>query len=148
MIEVLFNDILVRMVLATAIGAIIGLEREFHGVSPGFRAHSLVCLGATIFTIISLQFTIMDPNATLPGVTSGVVTGIGFLGAGAIFSDKAGVHKGFTTAANIWVVAAIGMVVGIGQIPMALSATVLVLIILAAGKIFENKLKRKKKRLF
>src|SRR3989338_3114015 len=145
MVEVLFVDVVIRMVLATAIGAIIGFERELHGVSPGFRAHALVCLGAAIFTLASLQFTAIDPNATLPGATAGIVTGIGFLGAGAIFSDKKGFHKGFTTASNIWVVAAIGMVIGIGQIAMSLVAAALVLIILGLGKVLEIKFVKKKR---
>ncbi len=144
MVDVLFNDVVLRMVMAAAIGAIIGLEREFLGVSPGFRAHALVCLGAAIFTIASIQFTSIDPSASLPGAASGVVTGIGFLGAGAIFSDKKGIHKGFTTATNIWVVASLGMIIGIGQILMAVVATVLVLIILAIGKLLETKVIRKR----
>ena len=146
MVELLLMDAIIRLLLSTLIGALIGLEREIHGISAGFRAHALVCLGATIFTLASIQFTLLDPQATLPGVTTGVVSGIGFLGAGAIFSDKKGLHHGFTTAANIWVIAAIGMVIGIGQIAMAIIATTLVLIILAIGKILEIKVLKRKKR--
>ena len=145
MVELLLADIVIRIGVATLIGALIGLERELHGISAGFRTHALVCLGATLFTIISIQFSILDPRIDLSRVASGIVTGIGFLGAGAIFFDKRGVH-GFTTAANIWVVAALGMMIGIGEIVVSVIASGFILVVLVIGKLIEIRVLKKKKR--
>lgn len=145
--ELLFADIVLRIGVATLIGSLIGLERQAHGISAGLRTHALVCLGAAIFTIASIQITMIDPKASAAVIASGIVTGVGFLGAGAIFFDKKGPH-GFTTAADIWVVAALGMMIGIGEIITAILACVFILLVLVVGKVFERKyLIRKKKRL-
>ena len=145
MVELLLADIILRIGIATILGALIGLERQLHGISAGFRTHALVCLGAALFTIVSIQFSIIDPKVDLARVASGVVTGIGVLGAGAIFFDKKGAH-GFTTAANIWVVASLGMMAGIGEILVSIIASVFILAVLVIGKLIEIKLLKNKKR--
>ena len=145
MVELLFADIVLRLVAATFIGALVGLERELHGISAGMRTHALVCLGAALFTLVSIQFSIMDPRVDIARVAAGIVTGIGFLGAGAIFFDKKTIH-GFTTAANIWVIAGVGMMIGIGEVIASVVATVLIIIILFAGKILEVKVIKKREK--
>ena len=145
MVELLFTDIVLRMGIATLIGALIGLEREIHGISAGLRTNALVCLGAALFTIVSIQFAILDPRVDIARVAAGVVTGIGFLGAGAIFFDKKAVH-GFTTAANIWVVAALGMMIGIGEILVSLIGAGFILVVLVVGKLLEIRVLHKNKK--
>ena len=105
------SEIVIRLVVAAVLGALIGLERQLDNISAGFRTHMLICLGATLFTIMSFEFVgTTDPSR----IAAGLVTGIGFLGAGAIFKDEH-IVKGLTTAADLWVVAAIGLAIGIGQ---------------------------------
>ncbi len=145
MVELIFADIVLRMIVATIIGALIGIERELHGISAGMRTHALVCLGAAMFTLISIQISIIDSRVDIARVAAGVVTGVGFLGAGAIFFDKKNLH-GFTTAANIWVVASLGMMIGIGEVFVSVIAAGLVLALLVAGKIFEIKVIRKREK--
>ncbi len=146
MVELLLTDIVLRIGIATLIGALIGLERELHGISAGLRTNALVCLGAALFTIVSIQFSVIDPQIDLTRVAAGIVTGIGFLGAGAIFFDKKTVH-GFTTAANIWVVAALGMLMGIGQIVVSLIAFGFVVAVLVVGKVLEIKVLHTEKKV-
>lgn len=145
MVDFLLADIVIRMGLATLIGSLIGLEREMHGISAGLRTHSLVCLGAALFTLVSIQFAGLDPKANIAAVASGVVTGVGFLGAGAIFFDKKGPH-GFTTAANMWVVASLGMLIGIGEVLIASIATAFIFIVLVVGRVFEKRFLKMNKR--
>ncbi len=144
MVELLLVDVILRIGIAALLGSLVGLERQLRGISVGFRTNALVCLGAALFTIVSIQFSILDAGTDIARVASGVVTGIGFLGAGAIFLDRKGLH-GFTTAANIWVVAAIGMMAGIGEFVVSIVATVFILVILFVGKFLEKKLIPKKK---
>ena len=144
MVELLLVDIVLRIGIATLIGALIGLERQLHGISAGFRTHALVCLGAALFTIVSIQFSILDSRIDLSRVAAGIVTGIGFLGAGAIFFDKKSLH-GFTTAANIWVVAALGMMIGTGEIIVSFIAAGFILVVLVVGKLLEIKFLKKKR---
>lgn len=146
MVDLLMADIVLRIGLATLIGALIGLEREIHGISAGLRTHSLVCLGAALFTLVSIQFAGLDPKVNIAAVASGIVTGVGFLGAGAIFFDKKGPH-GFTTAANMWVVASLGMMMGIGQIVIASIATTFIFVVLIVGKFFEKRFLKMNKRV-
>lgn len=98
------------IILAVIFGTAIGLEREIRGKSAGLRTNVLICLGAAVFTIISRQMTGSQTDS-LTRIAAGVVTGVGFLGAGAIIQDRGGVH-GLTTAATIWLVASIGMACG------------------------------------
>src|SRR3989338_6289227 len=119
------TEILIRLILAVVIGGLIGWEREVVHKPAGVRTHMLVSMGSALFALVTLQ--------TLPEETgriiAGVATGIGFLGAGTIFKAKDSVH-GLTTAASIWVVAALGLAIGIGHYFMTLVATILVFLVL------------------
>jgi len=130
------NDVL-SLILAAVFGAVVGLERELSGKAAGLRTNILICLGAAIFTILSRYMATNQDSLTR--IASGVVTGIGFLGAGAIIQDRGGVH-GMTTAATIWVVAAIGMACGAQYYAMAILATLLALVVLLVLKIAEKPL--------
>lgn len=122
-------ETILRLLLAALLGGSIGLEREIHGRPAGFRTHLLVSLGSCVFTVTSIWFytsyggaaggnaVSIDPSR----VAAQVVTGIGFLGAGAIIREKASI-RGLTTAACLWVAAAIGVACGVGL--FALSAVV------------------------
>ena len=128
---------------------VIGLEREIHGRTAGFRTHLLVSLGSALFMVISINFYREFGNfsGTIPvGVDPGrvaaqVVTGIGFLGAGAIIRDKASV-RGLTTAACLWIAAAIGLACGAGLYLLPLLVTVIALVSLVALKKIEGMLSR------
>ena len=132
-------DLILRIVISVLLGSTVGIEREMHQSSAGMRTHALVCLGATLFTIVSLSFG-MDPAR----VAGGIVAGIGFIGAGAIFRSENKV-LGLTTAANLWVVAAIGMAVGIGYYFAAVSVSVVILGIMILGRMLEKKALNKAK---
>jgi len=116
------------ILLATFLGAAIGLERELSGKSAGLRTNLLICLGAAIFTIISKRMTVGDGSTTR--IAAQIVTGVGFLGAGALIQDRRGVH-GLTTAATIWLVASIGMACGAGFKELAVISTLITIIVLA-----------------
>jgi putative Mg2+ transporter-C (MgtC) family protein len=125
-------DLGLRLVLSAAFGGAIGLEREINGHPAGVRTHLLVCLGSALFTVLSIYGfgptgagTGVDPSR----VAAQIVSGIGFLGAGAILKDGFSI-RGLTTAASLWVVAAIGMAAGAGYWSAALIATALVLFFL------------------
>ena len=114
---------LTKLLVALVIGAIIGAEREYRTKSAGFRTVILITVGSTLFTIVS---NLMSNDAR---VASNIVTGIGFLGAGAIFKEGASV-KGLTTATTIWISAAIGMAIGVGQYSLAISVVTIVILVL------------------
>jgi putative Mg2+ transporter-C (MgtC) family protein len=131
--DVTWLDILLRVSLAAALGGAIGFERELREREAGLRTHMLVSVGAALFTMVSAyawtdwQFStdagiVFDPTR----IAAQIVTGIGFLGAGAIIRQGLSV-RGLTTAATLWVVAAIGMAAGAGYYPAAVITTVLVL---------------------
>lgn len=112
-----------KLLIALLIGAVVGAEREYRTKSAGFRTVILITVGSCLFTMIS---NLLSNDAR---VASNIVTGIGFLGAGAIFKEGTNV-KGLTTATTIWVSAAIGMAVGIGQYTFAFSALGIVMVVL------------------
>lgn len=125
-----------RLMVATAMGAAIGLEREYHAKEAGLRTHLLVALGSCLFMILSAYafdaFLSKDHVSFDPSrIASQVVTGIGFIGAGTIMLQKH-VIRGLTTAAGLWVTAAIGLTCGSGMYVLAATATVLVLLCLEA----------------
>ncbi len=125
-------DLLGRLVLAAALGGVVGLEREWSGKPAGFRTNLLICVGAALLTELSISVArAADPMAMAdPGrIAAQIVSGIGFLGAGTIIQSRGGV-VGLTTAATLWVVAAIGMAVGAEAYAEAVGATVLVVIAL------------------
>ncbi len=122
----------VKLVLAVVLGGLIGLERETGHKPAGLRTHMLVCLGAALFTIVSIKSPEFFPGAKTvdPGrIAAQVVTGVGFLGAGTIMRSG-GAVKGLTTAASIWSVAAIGLALGAGYYATASGATILALLVL------------------
>ena len=134
------SEILIRLILAGLIGGVLGFERKVHKKPGGTRTHALVCLGSTLFTITSLGFDgIADPSR----IAAGIVTGIGFLGAGTIFKTKNHV-VGLTTAAELWTVAAIGIAVGMGLYFTAIASAVIVFVIIVHGKMVEKELVTKK----
>ena len=121
-------EMVLRLLLAAALGAIIGFQRERAGKQAGLRTLVLICVGAAIFTVASIYgFGAASEPAR---VAAGVVVGIGFLGAGIIMHREGGIVAGLTTAATIWAVAGIGLAAGAGLYLVAAVATVLVLIIL------------------
>jgi putative Mg2+ transporter-C (MgtC) family protein len=122
-------------------GAVIGIQRERAGKPAGLRTHMLVALGAAVFVIASGEFG-MNPDS-ISRVIQGLVTGIGFLGAGAILKlyDKRAV-EGLTTAAGIWMTAALGVAVGLGRFGLALVATLLAWMTLSLVRQMEHILNR------
>lgn len=125
--------IIIRLLLAAVLGAGIGYQRERSGKAAGLRTHTLIALGSALFTIISI-FGIgsqSDPSR----IAAGVVAGVGFLGAGVIFRMRDDVPVGLTTAASIWVVAAIGMAAGAGLYLVAAIVTLLTVTILMIPKV-------------
>lgn len=129
------------------LGGAIGLEREIAGKPAGLRTNILICVGATLLTDVSLYI------ATLPGrigdparLAAQIVTGIGFIGAGTIMQSR-GTVTGLTSAATIWVVAAIGIAIGAGQYVEATGAAALVAIVLAGLGTLEHKLRRARRVL-
>jgi putative Mg2+ transporter-C (MgtC) family protein len=121
-------DLMLRLLLAAGLGAALGLEREYRQKPAGLRTNILIALGAALFTIVSLMAG-RSAGGSTDRIAAQVVTGIGFLGGGAILRGRATVH-GMTTAATIWVNAAIGMTAGVGAYGMAVAATVITLIVL------------------
>lgn len=116
-----------RILLAVVLGGVVGLERQLSGKPAGLRTNILICLGSAVFTIISEQMA--APNDAVTRIASQIVTGVGFLGAGAIIRDRGGIH-GLTTAATIWLVASIGMACGAGFYGLAVISTIMAIIVL------------------
>jgi putative Mg2+ transporter-C (MgtC) family protein len=138
--------IIARVLGAMAIGGLIGFERTFHGRPAGFRTHSLVCIASAILMIVTVYqnewMTLVQQEAIRTDPTrmaQGIMTGIGFLGAGVIFKEGLTV-RGLTTAASIWVTAAIGILVGIGFWFAALLGAITTLIVLAFFRLIEARL--------
>lgn len=137
-------EAVLRLVLAAALGAVIGLEREASGKPAGFRTNLLICLGAALITVMSID---MARDVELPGgfaadpgrIAAQIVSGVGFLGAGTILRSRGSV-TGLTTAATLWVVAAIGIATGAGSYTLAVAGTALVMLALMILGRFENRL--------
>jgi putative Mg2+ transporter-C (MgtC) family protein len=125
-----WNNI-IQVVVAAFLGGIIGLERETRGREAGFRTNMLIAMGACLFTILSIDgFPLLDSNARDSArIAAQIVSGVGFLGAGALIQTRNRV-KGMTTAATIWLVAAIGMTVGVGAYGLAIFTSLLTFVIL------------------
>ena len=146
-----FDSWIVKLILATFLGSLIGLEREYHGRPAGLRTHILVCIGAAVLTISGLSIAAVFNNGNgssgeeISRIVAGIVTGIGFLGAGAIIRTS-DLIRGLTTAACIWFVAAIGIVIGIGQYFLAASSTAIALIVLVLLPLIENRVSALKYR--
>ena len=130
------NTIIFRLLLAIVIGGIIGVEREYRNKSAGFRTMILISVGSCLITILSL--TIGLPN-NADRIASNIITGIGFIGAGVIFKSDDKV-RGITTAATIWLTAALGMGVGAGFYIISLLTTVITLVVLIVFSLLETKI--------
>ncbi|WKZ37995.1 MAG: MgtC/SapB family protein [Anaerolineales bacterium] len=122
----IFIENLIKLGAAVVVGGIVGAEREYQDKAAGFRTIILITLGSTLFTIFSLS---IDPGFTQTRIAANIVTGIGFLGAGAIIRDG-GRIAGLTTAATIWLSAALGMGIGAGELYFVFAATVITLLVL------------------
>src|SRR5438128_2249543 len=129
-----------RLLLAAGLGAAIGIERELRKRPAGLRTNILIAVGAALFTTVSVQVAGM--GGTPDRIAAQIVTGVGFLGAGAILHSGQSVH-GMTTAATIWVNAAVGMAAGSGEYTMATVATVITLIVLAVLAPIEARFERR-----
>ena len=116
-----------RLLLAAFLGGIIGLQRELSGKEAGLRTNMLICTGAALFTLVSIYGF---PGEDSSRIAAGVVSGIGFIGAGVILHRTGGTVAGLTSAATIWSVAAIGVTAGTGLYIVSSAATVLILLIL------------------
>jgi putative Mg2+ transporter-C (MgtC) family protein len=134
-------DLALRLTVGLVLGAIIGFERELSRQPAGFRTHSLVSLGAALFTVVSafgFSGSAVDPTR----IAAQIVSGIGFIGAGTILQYR-GHIRGLTTAASLWSVAAVGTAAGAGLYVVALVGTVLILVILSLLDSVENFTKRR-----
>jgi len=118
----LYSHEILQLFVAAALGGVIGFERELAGKDPSLRTFSLICMGSCLFSIMSVHIGTLTEPADPGRIAAQIVSGIGFLGAGAIFRRKEAV-AGLTTAAMMWVTAAIGMAVGFGYMGLAISAT-------------------------
>jgi putative Mg2+ transporter-C (MgtC) family protein len=127
------SEDIIRIAVSVLCGSILGFEREYKNKAAGFRTIILITLGSTIFTLVSQHIA----GGTDDRIASTVVTGIGFIGAGVIFKDGFSV-SGLTTAAVIWIAAALGMLAGIGYNSMTIFITILVIIILSVFSRLEN----------
>lgn len=138
-------DIVARLGAATLIGSIIGFDREIREKPAGLRTHALVSLGAALLTLTATRLSgNADVDAsTVSRVIQGVIAGVGFLGGGAILRTSDESIKGLTTAASIWLVAALGIACGAGQWAIAVVSLVLALMVLLLGTVLERKLRKK-----
>lgn len=125
------TTIIVRVLVAAILGGLLGWEREHKGRAAGLKTHILVSIGSALFVLAPLLSGIEGPDVTR--VMQGIVSGIGFLGAGAILKlDKDERIEGLTTAAGVWMTAAIGMAAGMGQEMVALATTLVALLVVGA----------------
>ena len=136
--------ITLRLLIAAMMGGLLGFEREQKGKAAGLRTHMLVALGAALFVLVPQQSGVSDDNLTR--VLQGVVAGIGFLGAGTIIKGtNEDQVKGLTTAAGIWLTAAIGVAAGMGREATAVLSTFLAVVILATVPRFVRIFERREK---
>ncbi|MDO8554860.1 MAG: MgtC/SapB family protein [Candidatus Micrarchaeota archaeon] len=129
----LFSDELIRIMVSAIIGLAIGYTRR--DKPAGMRTFALICLGSTIFTLVSLVN--MGPNSDPSRIIGQIVTGIGFLGAGIIWKGQSKVG-GLTTAAAAWITASIGVLIGLGMWPEAIATTIITIVILLSKHITEK----------
>ena len=132
------HTLLAKLILSIIIGGVIGMEREIRSKSAGFRTIILICLGATLFTIFS---QVLGHPSNMDRIASNIVTGIGFLGAGVIFRSNTRVN-GITTAAAIWLSAALGMGIGCDYYTVSIEGCALVMAILAIFSLMDRVLDR------
>jgi putative Mg2+ transporter-C (MgtC) family protein len=137
--------VIIRLLAAMLLGAVVGVQREHTGKPAGLRTHILVAMGGALFILAPLEFG-MNADG-LSRVIQGLVAGIGFLGAGAILklSEERQI-AGLTTAAGIWMTAAVGVAVGLGRLGIGLIGTILTLITLSLVASWENRISKKQLR--
>lgn len=129
--------VIIRLIAAALLGAVIGVERERAGKAAGLRTHVLVTLGTCVFVLAGSGYGMSSDG--LSRLIQGIITGIGFIGAGSILKlNEEQQVQGLTTSAGIWIAAAIGVAVGLGSLGLAILATVLTLIILSLVLPIEN----------
>ena len=129
---------LVPLGIALVLGGLIGLEREIHKKPAGLRTNMMICMAATVFTLLCKSLHLADAESR---VIQGIITGVGFLGAGALMHTQGNVH-GMTTAATIWLVTAVGVACGLGRYQTAVITTLLALIILWGLSPLDKRLKK------
>lgn len=137
-------ELIKRLCLSALLGGLLGLEREWRQKSAGLRTNILIAMGSALFTVMSIDVS-TGSGGDSTRIASGIVTGIGFLGAGAIMRTGAGI-KGLTTAAMIWVNAAVGVAVGGGEYRVATIATIVALVVLVLLDPVERALARRRPR--
>jgi putative Mg2+ transporter-C (MgtC) family protein len=131
--------VIIRLVAAAILGAVIGIDRERAGKAAGFRTHILVTLGTCVFVLAGSGYGMSSDG--LSRIIQGIVTGIGFIGAGSILKlDEKQQVQGLTTSAGIWMTAAIGVAVGLGALGLAILATILTFIVLSLAVPVENQI--------
>jgi putative Mg2+ transporter-C (MgtC) family protein len=144
--QISITELVIRLVAATLIGGVLGLNREIRGKPAGLRTHALVALGTALVTLTGISLAGHDgefDSNSVSRVIQGVVAGIGFLGGGTILKSDSGEQiSGLTTAASLWVVACLGIACGAGLWGMALVALALALLVLIAGERVERVLHR------
>lgn len=137
-----YSEIIFRLCSAVVVGCVIGLDRNLHGKPTGIKTLGLVALGASLTTMASTDFTFAQNTIDTSAVSraiQGVITGVGFLGAGVIIHDRNTDRvRGLTTAASIWVTAAMGIVCGLGLWQIASVALVIVLLLFFIGRPLEK----------
>ncbi|SAL00755.1 MgtC family membrane protein [Caballeronia pedi] len=141
----LLADAVLRMLTAILIGCIIGIDRDLHGKPTGMKTLGLVSLGACIATMCAQGFSMtLSANADVSRAVQGIVTGVGFLGAGVILQNpRENRVRGLTTAASIWVTAAVGIVCGLGVWSVAFIAMLLMIALMVIGRVVEKRLLRR-----
>jgi len=130
----------IAMLVSTLLGTVVGWERQMGRKPAGLRTHVLVCLGSTMFVLVT-KHAVLDiggPNLDPTRMIHGVITGVGFLGAGSIMRTEGGYVHGLTTAASIWMVAAIGVAVGVHAYVLAIIGAGLALVVLELFRWFER----------
>jgi putative Mg2+ transporter-C (MgtC) family protein len=137
------GEMLLKVVLAALLGGIVGMERELAHKEAGLRTMILIAMGSSLITILSFAFPAISGGGDPARLAAQIVTGIGFLGAGAIIQARMAVH-GLTTAASIWTVSAIGIAVGCGYYLFSLLVTLLVLLVLAVFRMLAVFLEKQK----
>lgn len=125
-----------KLILSAVIGAVIGLEREYRGKVAGFKTMMMICLGSTLFTIFSIK---LGTDLSHDRIAANIITGIGFIGAGAIFKDRENMVSGLTTATIIWIIAAIGMGIGSGEMLFSITTAILVLLLMILSPLLERR---------
>ncbi len=134
-------ELVKRLLLAALIGGVLGFEREVRQKSAGLRTNILIALGSAVFTVLSVEMA-LGWNADPARIAAQIITGVGFLGAGAIMRTDRGAIHGLTTAATVWVNASLGMAAGAGRYRLAMIGAAITVLVLFALPPFERRIDR------